>query len=247
MSTPPAELPGYAAAGIAAADAFSHVDTWVFDLDNTLYSAHAALFGQVDQRIKAFITHRLSLDPEAAYRLQKDLYRRYGTSLRGLMTEYGIPADDFLDYVHDIDHSVLDPDPALAEALARLPGRRFIMTNGTHGHARKTADRLGITQHFDGIFDIVAADLIPKPEAAAYGSFFAQHAIRPESAAMFEDLSRNLVVPHAEGMKTVLVLPAGELPVFRQTWGIEGRSEPHVDFATDDLAGFLGALGSSVG
>jgi putative hydrolase of the HAD superfamily len=221
---------------------FAHVDTWVFDLDNTLYSAHANIFGQVDVRIKDFVARLLNVDQDEAYRIQKDLYRRYGTSLRGLMTEYGISADAFLDYVHDIDHSILDPDPVLAEAIGRLPGRRFIMTNGTRAHATKTADRLGITAHFDDIFDIVAADLIPKPNEITYTSFFALHGIAPERAAMFEDLSRNLVVPHGVGMKTVLVLPQGELPLFRETWELEGRSEPHIDFATDDLAGFLGEV-----
>jgi putative hydrolase of the HAD superfamily len=155
------------------------------------------------------------------------------------MTEYGIEADAFLEYVHDIDHSVLEPDPELGEAIRRLPGRRYIMTNGTRAHATKTADRLGITQHFDDIFDIVAADLIPKPDQSAYATFFALHGIAPERAAMFEDLSRNLIVPHSVGMRTVLVLPPGELPLFRQTWELEGAGDAHVDFATDDLTDFL--------
>jgi putative hydrolase of the HAD superfamily len=156
------------------------------------------------------------------------------------MTEHGITADAFLDYVHDIDHSVLTPDPALAAALKRLPGRRFIMTNGTRSHAEKTAQHLGITDHFDDIFDIVAADLIPKPNVAAYSSFFRLHGIEPSSSAMFEDLARNLAVPHAAGMKTVLIVPTGTRAVFVDAEQTIIAEEPHVDYVTDDLAAFLG-------
>jgi len=222
-----------------SAKAFAHVDTWVFDLDNTLYPSHSNLFGQIDDRIRDFVARLLKISHDDAHRIQKDLYIRYGTSLRGLMTEHGIEPDDFLDYVHDIDHSVLEPDPDLARAIARLPGRRFIMTNGSRMHAEKTAARLGITDQFEGIFDIVAAGLIPKPNVAAYTTFFQLHGIDPKRAAMFEDLARNLAVPHASGMKTVLILPQGTRDVFRDAWEIEGDKEPHVDFTTDDLAGFL--------
>lgn len=227
---------------IATPAAFAHVDTWVFDLDNTLYSPHTTIFEQVDTKIRQFISTLLKIDDAAAHALKKDLYRRYGTSLRGLMVEYGISSDDFLDFVHDIDHSVLDPDPELADVIRRLPGRRFIMTNGTRAHATKTANRLGITEHFDDIFDIVDADLIPKPNESAYKAFFARHAIDPSRAAMFEDLSRNLVVPFGAGMKTVLVLPPGELPLFTRTWQQEGHGDPHVEFATDDLTAFLNGI-----
>ena len=228
------------AAEIAAA--FAHVDTWIFDLDNTLYPAHSNLFGQIDDRIRAFVARLLDISHDDAHRVQKDLYHRYGTSLRGLMTEHGIAPDDVLEYVHDIDQSILAPDPQLAAAIAALPGRRFIMTNGTTAHAAKTAARLGIAEHFDDIFDIVAADLIPKPNAVAYDRFFQLHGIQPTRAAMFEDLARNLAVPHASGMRTVLILPQGTREVFRDAWEIGGAEEPHVDYATDDLAGFLARL-----
>lgn len=227
----------------AHASDFSHVDTWVFDLDNTLYASNADIFPQIDARIRAFVANALKIDPDEAYALQKDLYRRYGTSLRGLMVEHGLSAPAFLDYVHDIDYSALQPDPALGEALARLPGRRFIMTNGTARHAEKTADQLGITPHFHGMFDIVAADLVPKPDASAYERMFRDFNIDPTRATMFEDLPRNLAVPHAVGMKTVLVVPTGHKASVEAAPTADGKVIDGIDFVTDDLSGFLLALG----
>ena len=218
---------------------FARVDEWVFDLDNTLYPAHTDLFAQVDEKIRDFVQKLLGSTPDEAQRLQKDYYRRYGTTLRGLMIEHGITPDDFLEYVHDIDHSVVEPDPALGRAIERLPGRKFIMTNGTRKHAEKVAARLGITHHFTDIFDIVAAGLLPKPHRETYDAFLAGAGIAPARAAMFEDLSRNLAVPHALGMATVLVVPHGAREVLREAWELEGREDGHVDWLTDDLAAFL--------
>ena len=223
----------------AALAPFAHVDTWVFDLDNTLYPAHSNLFGQIDVRIRDYVAKLLSLDHDVAQTIQKDYYHRYGTSLRGLMVEHGVSPDAFLEYVHDIDHSAIDPDPALGRAIERLPGRKFIMTNGTRRHAEKTAERLGITRHFDDIFDIVAMDLLPKPHRDSYDKFLALHGIVGGRAAMFEDLARNLAVPHALGMRTVLVVPQGTREVFRDAWELDGASQPHVEFVTDDLTAFL--------
>jgi putative hydrolase of the HAD superfamily len=171
--------------------------------------------------------------------VQKDYYRRYGTTLRGLMEEHGVQPDDFLEFVHDIDHSVVQPDPRLASALRRLPGRKFIFTNGSRAHAEKVAERLGVTDHFEDIFDIVRSKLLPKPNRETYDGFIAETGIDPARAAMFEDLSRNLAVPAALGMRTVLVVPGGTREVFHEEWEAEGRDEPHVEFLTDDLGAFL--------
>ena len=218
---------------------FTPIDAWVFDLDNTLYPRHTNLYVQVDQRIRTFVANLLDLAPEEAQRVQKDYYRRYGTTLRGLMVEHGIEADGFLEYVHDIDHSPVEADPRLAAAIERLPGKRYIMTNGSRAHAEKIAERLGITGHFDDIFDIVAAELLPKPNRETYDRFLAATGVRPGAAAMFEDLARNLVVPQALGMATVLVVPGGTREVFTEEWELEGREAAHVEFLTDDLGGFL--------
>lgn len=219
--------------------AFRDVDVWIFDLDNTLYPPHTDLFAQVDTRIGDFVARLLNMEREAAHNLQKDYYRRYGTTLRGLMVEHGINPDGFLEFVHDIDHSRVPPDPRLASAIRALPGRHFIMTNGTVDHAAAILDRLGIVDHFEDIFDIVAADLIPKPAEETYTRFWQKHGIDTRRSAMFEDLSRNLIVPSSHGMRTVLVVPEGTREVFREDWELEGQTAPHVEYVTDDLAGFL--------
>jgi putative hydrolase of the HAD superfamily len=220
---------------------FDHVETWVFDLDNTLYPHHLNLWQQVDERIRDYIARFLDVTHEEAFRLQKDYYKRYGTSMRGLMTEHGMSPDAFLDFVHQIDHSPLTPNAALGEALEQLPGRKLILTNGTRKHAEAVMRRLEVHHHFEDVFDIAAADLEPKPLPQVYDRFLRRHGVAAERAAMFEDLARNLETPHALGMTTVLVVPEGTREVFREDWELEGRNAPHVDHVTEDLAGFLRA------
>jgi putative hydrolase of the HAD superfamily len=144
--------------------------------------------------------------------------------------------------VHKIDHSPLTPDPALGIALEKLPGRKLILTNGTRAHADAVMKKLAVHEHFEDVFDIIAAELEPKPSPKTYERFLARHAVEPDKAAMFEDLARNLKTPHALGMTTVLVVPEGQREVFREDWELEGRDDPHVDHVTDDLTGFLDAI-----
>jgi putative hydrolase of the HAD superfamily len=222
-----------------SARGFDAVDTWVFDLDNTLYPHHVNLWQQVDERIRDYIAAFLKIPPAEAFRVQKEYYKRYGTSMRGLMTEHGMAPDDFLDFVHEVDHSPLEPNPALGAAIEKLPGRKLILTNGTRRHADAVLGRLGLETHFDDVFDIVAAELEPKPSPQTYDRFLALHRVDAGKAAMFEDLARNLAVPHALGMTTVLVVPQNTREVFREAWELEGRDAPHVDHVTDDLVSFL--------
>jgi putative hydrolase of the HAD superfamily len=222
---------------------FGHIDTWVFDLDNTLYPHHVNLWQQVDRRIGEYIASYLKVPPDEARRIQKDYYRRYGTSMRGMMSLHGVSADEYLAYVHQIDHSPLEPNPAMGAAIAKLPGRKLILTNGSTDHAGKVLERLGIGAHFEAVFDIIAAELEPKPAPQTYQKFLDLHGVDPNSAAMFEDLARNLVVPHQLGMTTVLVVPDGAKEVVREDWELEGRDAAHVDHVTDDLTGFLERLG----
>jgi putative hydrolase of the HAD superfamily len=218
---------------------FSHVTTWVFDLDNTLYPAGSDVWPKIDQRITLFMAELFGLDGMSSRALQKYYYERYGTTLRGLMSEHDITAEEFLSFVHDIDRSSLKPDHTLAGAIAALPGRKLILTNGSREHALRTAEQIGIHHLFEDIFDIVAANLLPKPHAETYELFFAQHGVDPTSAAMFEDIAHNLVTPHARGMVTTLVVPRASDKVEREQWEIATGAEPHVDFITDDLAVFL--------
>ena len=223
---------------------FAHVDSWVFDLDNTLYPHHVNLWQQVDARINEFVGSWLNISSEDARVLQKDYYRRFGTTMRGMMTLHGVRADDYLAYVHKIDHSPLQPNPVMGEAITKLPGRKLILTNGSVDHVDAVLARLGLSSHFDGVFDIIAAELEPKPAPQTYQKFLRDHAVDPAKAAMFEDLSRNLVVPHQLGMTTVLVVPDGAREVVREDWELEGRDAAYVDHVTDDLTGFLQRLGT---
>jgi putative hydrolase of the HAD superfamily len=206
---------------------FANVETWVFDLDNTLYPHHLNLWQQVDVRIRDYIVDFLKISHDEAFRL------------RGLMAEHGLQPDEFLEMVHQIDHSPLTPNPALGAAIAQLSGRKLILTNGTREHADAVLRRLEIEHHFDDVFDIRAAELEPKPQPVVYERFLARHDVDPAKAAIFEDLARNLEVPHALGMTTVLVVPQGARVVLREDWELAGRDAPHVDHVTDDLAGFL--------
>jgi putative hydrolase of the HAD superfamily len=224
---------------------FADIACWVFDLDNTLYPHHLNLWQQVDERIRAYVARFLGVSHDEAFRVQKDYYRRYGTTMRGLMTEHGLKPDDYLDYVHQIDHSPLTPNPALGAAIEKLPGRKLVLTNGTRPHADAVMRRLGIHEHFEDVFDIVAADLEPKPRPQTYARFLARHGVDPHKAAMFEDLARNLEVPHALGMTTVLVVPEGARVVLREDWELEGSDAPHVDHVTDDLVGFLDRIAAA--
>src|ERR1700694_1762796 len=160
---------------IVIARGFHHIQAWVFDLDNTLYPPHLNLWQQVDERIRDYIARFLGVTGEEAFRLQKDYYKRYGTSMRGLMTEHGMAPDDFLDFVHQVDHSPLEPNPALGAALESLPGRTLILTTGARRHADAVLARLGLARHFDDVFDIIAAELEPKPSSLTYDRFLAAH------------------------------------------------------------------------
>lgn len=222
--------------------AFTHIETWVFDLDNTLYPHHVNLWQQVDARIRDFVAAYLKVSPDEAFRIQKDYYRRYGTTMRGMMTEHGVHADDYLAYVHTIDHSPLQPNPAMGAAIEQLPGRKLILTNGSRDHAGNVLARLGIADQFEAVFDIIAAELEPKPAEQTYRRFLDLHGVDPTKAAMFEDLARNLEVPHRLGMTTVLVVPDGAKDVVREDWELEGRDAAHVDHVTDNLTGFLQGL-----
>ena len=184
---------------------FSGIETWVFDLDNTLYPHHLNLWQQVDVRIRDYIVKFLDVTHDEAFRLQKDYYRRYGTTLRGLMVEHGMKPDDFLDFVHQIDHTPIEPNPALGSALKELAGRKLILTNGTRPHAEAVMRRLEVHEHFEDVFDIAAAGYVPKPEISAYRAMLARHGIDPTRAAMLDDMPRNLAPAAELGMTTIWV------------------------------------------
>lgn len=217
------------------------IDSWIFDLDNTLYPASSSLFPQIDFKMRAYIARLLDLSLDDAFRLQKQYYRDYGTTLRGLMAVHGVLPEAFLDYVHDIDHSVLEPAPRLAAALKALPGRRIIYTNGSEKHALAVLDRLGLGGCFEAIFDIAAAGYLPKPERSSYDALIARHRIDPVRAVLVEDIARNLAPAAEIGMTTVLVRDPGA-----PSWGVGPDGDlSFIDHVTEDLAGWLKAAALS--
>lgn len=181
------------------------VDTWILDLDNTLYPAGSALAAQLTHGILSAVAGFYGTDLTGAQRIQAELVAQYGTSLRGAMVTRDIDPHEFLGFERRIDYSVLTPDPDLAAALEALPGRRFVYTNGSVYHAEQALGRLGLTTHFDGVFDILAGDLIPKPYPESLDAFLARFAIDPARAAMIDDLEVNLTLPHERGMTTAWV------------------------------------------
>ncbi len=222
--------------------AFRRVDTWVFDLDNTLYPPDSDLWPRIDARITAYMIALFGLDGLSARALQKHYYRVYGTTLAGLIREYDVAPADFLQFVHDIDRSSLAPNPALAQAIEALPGRKLILTNGSHAHALATSKQLGIDHLFEDFFAIEHADYLPKPALQTFQRFFERHSVDPAKAAMFEDIVHNLAAPHSSGMLTVLVRPRQGAEDNRDDWEKHDHTPEHVDFVTDDLSDFLRRL-----
>jgi putative hydrolase of the HAD superfamily len=228
------------------ADVFAHVETWAFDLDNTLYPAHCNLFAQIDKRMGEFIANCFGIPLEQAQTLRETYYYEHGTTLAGLVRLNGVSPQDFLDYVHDIDLSAVLPAPDLAAALASLPGRKFIFTNGSRKHAEAVAERLGVLSQFEDICDIHALDYIyPKPMREAYERCASAHRVVPHRAAMFDDLPHNLETAHALGMTTVLVHGVTEHPEHQAMVGWT-ELPAHIHHRTDDLAPFLAALGAAL-
>ena len=212
-----------------------NTDAWIFDLDNTLYPAHCNLFDQVDRRIGEFVSAALDLDPAEARLLQKRYFRDHGTTLSGLMQNHAIKPEDYLDYVHDIDVSGLPDGSELDRALSRLDGRKLIYTNGSTRHAENVMRQLGVSQHFEAIFDIVASEYRPKPDPAPYAEMVRLHDIDPARTVMIEDIAGNLIPAAALGMATVWVRT-------RHAWSHTDSDGDHVHHAIDDLVEWLEAL-----
>jgi putative hydrolase of the HAD superfamily len=215
----------------------------VFDLDNTLYPRECNLFAQIDLLISDYMVNVTQLPYDEARALQKSYYRDYGTTLNGLMQRHSVDPDHFLRTVHAIDYTPVPAHPDLLGAIRALPGRKFILTNGDVGHATAVLKRLGDADAlFEDIFDIRAMSYRPKPLPEAYDTFFAKHGIDARRAAMFDDLEKNLMVPHETGMVTVQVVAgAGFSHDQVEAWELERTAGSHVHHVTADLAGFLKA------
>jgi putative hydrolase of the HAD superfamily len=218
---------------------FRHVKSWIFDLDNTLYCADNGIFAQIEGRMTDYVMAFLKLPREAAYARQKDLYRQYGTTLNGLMREHEASPDDYLHYVHDIDLSSLSSDAHLAAEIEKLPGRRFVFTNGCRDHAARILDRLGMTSLFDAVWDIRTIAFQPKPQMEAYRSVVAAAGLDCGQCAMFDDIARNLAPARAMGMTTVWL--QSDAPWAKQGPAMD-VAPGDIDHRTDNLTQFLQSI-----
>ena len=222
----------------------AHVKNWIFDLDNTLYRGDADFFSQIDRKITEFIARYLSLDPQAARHLQKKYLADYGTSLSGMMAVHDMDPIEYLEYVHDVELDMLKPDPMLRAYISALPGRKFIYTNGSKGHAKNVATHLNLFDLFDGSFGVEDADYQPKPKRTGYDIFNSQYDIDPKTAIFFEDNLRNLEVPKQMGMVTVLVTSDADFsdePEITRPAGSTTHAD-WIDYVTHDITAFLGEM-----
>ncbi|HEX8215509.1 MAG TPA: pyrimidine 5'-nucleotidase [Allosphingosinicella sp.] len=212
--------------------ALRHVDCWIFDLDNSLYPASCNLFELIDLRMGEFIQTLLGVDAVEARRVQKAYFHEHGTTLAGLMAADGVDPHEFLDFVHDIDMARLTADPAVVNSIDRLPGRKFVFTNGDETYARRVLERLGLANAFDGMHDIHAMGYVPKPNPQAYQAMCERHAIDPAAALFVEDMARNLKPAKALGMTTVWVDNGSEQ-------ASQGADHSFIDYRTHDIGVWL--------
>ena len=205
---------------------------WIFDLDNTLYSGKTRVFEQVDKKMSKYISEKLNITVEEARKIQKNYFHEYNTTLNGLIKNHKIDANEFLEFVHDIDIDFLKKDEKLAEEMKKLEGKKIIFTNGSKKHAINVTRRIGIEQYFDGIFDIVDSDFIPKPSIEPYKKLVEKHKIDPKLCIFIEDIARNLKPAYEMGMKTVWI--ENDEP-----WAKEFSNNNFINYKTNNLSGFL--------
>ena len=205
---------------------------WLFDLDNTLYSGDTKVFDQVDKKMSKFISEKLNVSIDEAKKIQKNYFHEYNTTLNGMIKNHEIDADEFLEFVHDVDLDFLKADKPLKQEIASLNGKKFIFTNGSKAHAANVTKRIGIEKLFDGVFDIVESEFIPKPSIEPYKKIIEKYKIEPQYSIFIEDIARNLKPAHELGMKTVWIKN-------NEPWAAEFSDSDFINYKTDNLAKFL--------
>ena len=210
----------------------SKIKFWLFDLDNTLYSGDTKVFDQVDKKMSKFISEKLNVSLEEAKKIQKNYFHEYNTTLNGMIKNHDIDANEFLEFVHDVDLEFLKKDEPLKIEIEKLKGKKIIFTNGSKAHASNVTSRIGIEQLFDGVFDIVDSDFYPKPSLEPYKKIIENYKIVPEYCIFFEDIARNLKPAYELGMKTVWIEN-------NEPWAAKYSDEEFVNYKTGSLTNFL--------
>jgi len=211
---------------------FKLIKYWLFDLDNTLYSGQTKVFEQVDKKMSEYISKKLKVDLIEAKKIQKSYFYEYNTTLNGMIKNHKIDANEFLEFVHDIDIDFLKKDIPLETELKRLSGKKIIFTNGSRKHALNVTRKIGIDKYFDDIFDIVDAEFFPKPTLSPYKKLIKKHKIDPNLCVFVEDIARNLKPAYEMGMKTVWIKN-------NEPWAKEFSDSNFINYKTDNLSDFL--------
>ena len=205
---------------------------WIFDLDNTLYSGKTKVFEQVDKKMSEYISKKLNVSTAEAKEIQKNYFHEYNTTLNGMIKNHKIDADEFLEFVHNIDIDFLKKDLILGEELKKLDGKKIIFTNASRKHALNVTKRIGIDHYFDDIFDIFDCEFVPKPAIQSYKKLVEKHKIDPKLCVFVEDIARNLKPAYEMGMKTVWI--ENDEP-----WAKKFSDGDFIDFKTNNLSEFL--------
>ena len=205
---------------------------WLFDLDNTLYSGDTKVFDQVDKKMSFYISKKLNISLKEAKKIQKNYFHEYNTTLNGMIKNHKIDANEFLEFVHDVDLNFLQKNKPLEKEIAKLNGKKIIFTNGSKAHAANVTKRIGIEKLFDGVFDIVESDFIPKPSIEPYKKIIEKYKIEPQYSIFIEDIARNLKPAHELGMKTVWIKND-------EPWAAKFSDSDFINYKTDNLAKFL--------
>jgi len=208
---------------------------WLFDLDNTLYDGATKVFDQVDKKMSKFISEKLKVSLTEAKKIQKNYFQEYNTTLNGMIKHHKIDADEFLEFVHDVDLNFLNQDKILEEQIRKLDGKKIIFTNGSREHAENVTKRIGIDKLFDGIFDIRDSEFIPKPSREPYNKLVESYKIQPEYCIFFEDIARNLKPAYELGMKTVWIKN-------NEPWAAKFSDAEFINYKTNKLSNFLKEL-----
>ena len=205
---------------------------WIFDLDNTLYSGKTRVFDQIDKRMSKYISGKLNVSIVEAKEIQKKYFYKYNTTLNGMLKNHKINANEFLEFVHDIDIDFLKKDLTLSEELRKLEGKKIIFTNGSKKHALNVIRKIGIEQHFDDIFDIVDSNFVPKPTMEPYKKLVEKHNIDPNLCVLIEDIARNLKPAYEMGMKTIWIEN-------NEPWAAKFSDSDFINYKTKNLTDFL--------
>ena len=213
-----------------------HIDTWIFDLDNTLYPASCDLFALIDQRMNLYLRQMFNVDAEAAHKIQKQYFWEHGTTLSGLMSQHGTDPHHFLDFVHDIEMDRVSENPALRAAISNLPGRKIIFTNADAPYAERVLTARGLDNVFEDVFDIHRMQHMPKPFAGSYDALCSELRIDATRALFVEDSAHNLVPAKALGMRTIWVKHEGEAD--------SAAYQDHIDHEITDVTQWLSEIHS---